>query len=93
MSVEVIAISGFIVAVIGALTTCIQKVGLKKCHTCCMDSDCRDNDNNKFEKQLGKLEEKIEKNKGKINKMKEKRCNSEPITPVSISEEIIETYL
>jgi len=92
MSVEVIAISAFIVAVIGALATCIQKIGLKKCHACCIDSDCIDNEN-KFEKQLGKLEEKIEKNKGKINKMKEKRCNSEPITPVSISEEIIETYL
>jgi len=91
MSVEVIAISGFVVAVIGALATCIQKVGLKKCHTCCMESDCRDNDN-KFEKQLSKLEEKIEKNKGKINKIRQKQ-GSEPDTPVSISEQMIETYL
>jgi len=90
MSVEVIAISGFVVAVIGALATCIQKVGLKKCHACCIDSDCRDNDNNKFEKQLSKLEQKIEKNKNKINKIKEKR-GSEPVTPVS--EQMIETYL
>ena len=90
MTIELIAISAFVVAIIGALATCVQKIGLKNCHTCCIDSDCRKETDREFEKELHKLENKIEKNKMKINKMKEKK-GSEPVSP--ISGEMIETFL
>jgi hypothetical protein len=90
MSIEIIAVSGLVVAIIGALAACFQKVGLKKCHACCIDSDCRDNKNDsEFEKQLSKLEQKIEKNKNKINKIKEKR-GSEPVSPVIEYDQVFE---
>lgn len=43
MGVEVYAITGFVVAILGALGHFIQKAHFKKCKTCCCESDCRDN--------------------------------------------------
>jgi len=43
MSVEIVAISALIVSIFSALGACISKVGLKKCHACCCDSDCTNN--------------------------------------------------
>ena len=90
MSIELIAISAFVVAVKGAFATCFQNIRLNNCHTCCIDFDCRKENEREFEKELSKLEQKIEKNKTKIIKMKERK-GSEPSTP--ISEEMMETFL
>jgi len=42
MSIDAIAISAIIIAVIGALATFVKTVHLKKCHSACCDSDCTD---------------------------------------------------
>ena len=84
MSLELIAISAFVVAILGALSQCINKSNIKKCHMCCIDSDCIDK-NIDMEKELCRLQESIEKNKVKIDKLKIKRKNSnEPETPNSL---------
>ena len=81
MSVEVVAISALCVAVLGAIATCVNKIGLKKCNAGCIESDCMEQSNTDMEKELIRLHEKIEKNKAKIKTIKEKR-GSEPTTPV-----------
>lgn len=91
MSVELIAISGFIVAILGALSQCINKSNLKHCNCGCINSDCVD-DNKTLDKQMKELNEKIERNEKKINKNKnkldiikqKKRCSNIPATPDSI---------
>jgi len=92
MTVELIAISGFVVAILGALATCIQKVGLKKCQACwCFDSDCRDQDKmtdiqmKELNDKIDKNEKKISKNKSKLEVLKHKRSVSNiPETPDSL---------
>ncbi len=42
MSVELIAISSFVVAILGGIAHCVNKSNLKQCKMCCIDSDCRD---------------------------------------------------
>jgi len=89
MSVELIAISAFVVAILGGLSQCIKKSNLKKCHICCIDSDCRDQDT---DIQMKELNEKIERNEKKIAKNKtkldilknKKRLTSIPETPDSL---------
>jgi len=80
MSIEVIAVSGLVVAVLGAIATCVNKIGMKKCHAGCIDSDCMETNNLDMEKELKRLQEKIDKNKVKIETLKKKR-KSEPTTP------------
>lgn len=81
MSLEVVAISALCVAVLGAIATCVSKIGMKKCHAGCIESDCMEQTNIDMEKELCRLHEKIEKNKAKIQTIKDKR-RSEPTTPV-----------
>lgn len=81
MSIEVVAISALIVSILGAVATCISKIGLKKCHAGCIESDCRDSD---MEKELCRLQESIEKKKAKIESIKSKR-GSEPTTPTILN--------
>lgn len=71
MSVEIVAISGFVVAILGALSQCISKSNLKHCNCGCINSDCRDQDKN-LDIQMKELNEKIERNEKKIYKNKSK---------------------
>lgn len=94
MSVELIAISAFVVAILGGLSQCIKKSNLKKCHICCIDSDCRDQEKIN-DIQMKELTEKIEKNEKKICKNKSKlevlrhkrRLSNIPETPDSLVSE------
>ena len=52
MSIELIAISALVVSIFSALGACISKVGLKKCHACCCDSDCTNNPSSPRRKSL-----------------------------------------
>ena len=91
MSVELIAISAFIVAILGGVSQCVKKSNLKKCHICCIDSDCRDQEKIN-DIQMKELNEKIEKNQKKISKNKTKldvlkhkrRLSNIPETPDSL---------
>jgi hypothetical protein len=91
MSVELIAISAFIVAILGGLSQCISKSNLKHCNCGCINSDCVD-ENKNLDKQMQELnnkiqrnEKKINKNKGKLDVLKNKRRLSNiPDTPDSI---------
>jgi hypothetical protein len=90
MSVELIAISSFCVAILGALGHFANKSNLKSCKMCCIDSDCRDEDKATDEK-MKELNERIERNEAKITKNKsklealkqKKRLSNVPDTPVS----------
>jgi len=92
MSIEILAISGFVVAILGALSQFIKKSNLKHCNCFCLDSDCRD-ENINLDKQMKELNEKIERNNNKINKNKnkldllknKKRLSNIPETPDSIT--------
>ena len=91
MTVELIAISAFVVAILGGVSQCVKKSNLKKCHICCIDSDCRDQEKIN-DIQMKELTEKIEKNKKKICKNKTKldvlkqkrRLSNIPETPDSL---------
>ena len=91
MSIEIIAISGFVVAILGALSQFIKKSNLKHCNCFGIKSDCVD-ENKNLDIQMKELNEKIELNEKKINKnktklqiLKHKRSVSNiPDTPDSI---------
>ena len=90
MSVELIAISSFVVAVLGALGHFANKSNLKSCRMCCIDSDCRDQDKatdlkmKELNERIEKNEAKITKNKSKLEALKQKkRLSNVPDTPVS----------
>jgi len=94
MSVELIAISSFVVAVLGGIAHCVNKSNLKQCKFCCVDSDCR-NENKATEEKIRELNEKIErnekkiiKNKTKLEEIKKKRMSNLPATPDSALSEI-----
>jgi hypothetical protein len=95
MSVELIAISSFVVAVLGGIAHCVNKSNLKQCKFCCVDSDCR-NENKATEEKIRELNEKIERNEKKIIKNKtkleeiktKKRLSNIPDTPDSALSEI-----
>lgn len=95
MSVELIAISGFVVAILGGLAQFVNKSNLKQCKMCCIDSDCRDEDKTN-DLKIKELNERIEKNENKINKNKsklevlknKKRLSNVPATPDSALSEI-----
>ena len=91
MSVELIAISAFIVAILGGVSQCVKKSNLKKCHICCIDSDCRDQEKitdiqmKELTEKIDKNEKKISKNKIKLDVLKKKRRLSNiPETPDSL---------
>ena len=69
--VELIAISGFIVAILSGISQCIKKSNLNKFKLCCCYSECIDKDIN-MEAKMKQLTEKIEKNEKKIHKNKTK---------------------
>lgn len=89
MSVELIAISSFCVAILGALGHFANKSNLKSCKMCCINSDCRDEDKATDEKikelneRIQRNEAKIIKNKTKLEEIKKKRMSNIPDTPVS----------
>jgi len=91
MSIEILAISGFVVAILGALSQFIKKSNLKHCNCGCINSDCVD-ENKNIDKQMQELNDKIEKNNKKINKNRTKldvlkhkrRLSNIPETPDSI---------
>ena len=95
MSVELIAISGFVVAILSGLAQFVNKSNLKQCKMCCIDSDCRDEDK-ATDLKMKELNERIEKNENKINKNKsklealkqKKRLSNIPDTPDSALSEI-----
>ena len=41
MPVDTIAITALIIAILGSLSRFINDSHIKKCHMCCIDSDCR----------------------------------------------------
>lgn len=91
MSIEIVAISGFVVAILGALSQFIKKSNLKHCNCGCINSDCVDEDKN-LDNKMKELNDKIEKNNKKINKNRTKldvlkhkrRLSNIPETPDSI---------
>lgn len=95
MSVELIAISSFVVAILGGLAHFANKSNLKQCKMCCINSDCRDEDK-ATDSKMKELNEKIERNEKKIIKNKtkleglktKKRLSSVPDTPDSALSEI-----
>jgi hypothetical protein len=42
MAVEPLSVAAIIISVIGAISMCISKIHLNRVMCCCMDSDCRD---------------------------------------------------
>src|SRR5210317_1152538 len=90
MSVELIAISSFVVAILGGIAHCVNKSNLKQCKFCCVDSDCRDGDKatdlkmKELNERIERNEAKITKNKSKLEALKQKkRLSNVPDTPVS----------
>lgn len=103
MSIELIAISSFVVAILGALGHFTKKSNLKSCRMCCIDSDCRDEDKatdlkmKELNEKIERNEKKIHKNKVKLEDIKTKKRLSigvassvpeTPVTPVSQLSEI-----
>jgi len=81
MSVELIAISSFVIAILGGLGHFIRKSNLKHFNCCNLcKSDCQNEDQNTL-KRIESNQAKIDKLIGKVNKLKSKRCDSEPTTP------------
>ena len=80
MSVELIAISSFILAILGGLAHFVKSSNLKHLKICgCCQSDCTDQDKNTL-KRIESNQAKIDKLTGKVNKLKIKRGDSEPTT-------------
>jgi len=82
MSVELIAISSFVIAILGGIGHFIKKSNLKHLKICgCCQSDCVDEDNNTL-KKIESNQAKIDKLISKVSKLKIKRGeSSEPTTP------------
>ena len=82
MSVELIAISSFVIAILGGLAHFIKSSNLKHLKICgCCQSDCQQNDDQNTLKRIESNQAKIDKLIGKVNKLKIKRGDSEPTTP------------
>src|SRR6056300_1030946 len=94
MSVELIAIGSFVVAILGGLGHFVKRSNLKECTMCCMNSDCRDQDKatnlkmRELNERIEKNEAKITKNKTKYEEIKKKRINNLPATHDSALSEI-----
>jgi len=89
MSVELIAISSFVVAILGALGHFANKSNLKSCKMCCIDSDCRDEDKS-TDTKIKQNQERIDKLIKKMNELQKKKRMSNiaesPTISTSISE-------
>ena len=90
MSIELFAISSFVVAMLAGLAQFAKKSNLKQCRMCCIDSDCRNEDKatnlkmKELNDKIMKNEKKIVKNKTKLEEIKNKRrLSNVPDTPVS----------
>ena len=81
MSVELIAISSFIIAILGGCAHFVKSSNLKHLNCCNLcKSDCVDEDKNTL-KKIESNQAKIDKLIGKVSKLKIKRGESEPTTP------------
>lgn len=81
MSVELIAISSFVIAILGGLGHFIRKSNLKHLQICgCCRSDCQNDDKNTL-RRIESNQSKIDKLTNKVNKLKIKRGDSEPSSP------------
>jgi len=82
MSVELIAISSFVLAILGGLAHFIKSSNLKHLKICgCCQSDCQQNEDNTL-KRIESNQAKIDKLTKKVNKLKIKRGDSsEPSSP------------
>ena len=89
MSVELIAISSFVVAILGALGHFANKSNLKSCKMCCIDSDCRD-ENKATDTKIKQNQERIDKLIKKMSELQKKKKMSNiaesPTISTSISE-------
>jgi hypothetical protein len=82
MSVELIAISSFVLAILGGLAHFIKSSNLKHLKICgCCQSECQQNEDQNTLKRIESNQAKIDKLIGKVNKLKSKRSESEPTTP------------
>jgi hypothetical protein len=94
MSVELIAISSFCVALLSGLAHFVKRSNLKECTICCINSNCRDEDKasdlkmKELNERIEKNEKKIIKNKTKLEEIKKKRMSNLPATPDSALSEI-----
>ena len=81
MSLELIAISSFVIAILGGLAHFVKSSNLKHLQICgCCRSDCADEDKNTL-RRIESNQAKIDKLTNKVNKLKFKRGDSEPTTP------------
>ena len=89
MSIELIAISSFVVAILGGLGHFANKSNLKSCKMCCIDSDCRD-ENKATDTKIKQNQERIDKLIKKMNELQKKKRMSNiaesPTISTSISE-------
>tara|TARA_R110000772_G_scaffold56037_10_gene127763 strand:+ start:99 stop:398 length:300 start_codon:yes stop_codon:yes gene_type:complete len=89
MSIELIAISSFVVAILGGLGHFVNKSNLKSCKMCCIDSDCRDEDKS-TDTKIKQNQERIDKLIKKMNELQKKKRMSNiaesPTISTSISE-------
>ena len=89
MSVELIAISSFVIALLGGLAHFIRQTKLKECRICCIDSDCRDEDKamelkiKHINELIERNEKKVDKHKTKLEVLRYKKELSSPKTPSS----------
>lgn len=89
MSIELIAISSFVVAILGGLGHFANKSNLKSCKMCCIDSDCRDEDK-ATDTKIKQNQERIDKLIKKMSELQKKKRMSNiaesPTISTSISE-------
>jgi len=89
MSIELIAISSFVVAILGGLGHFANKSNLKSCKMCCIDSDCRD-ENKATDTKIKQNQERIDKLIKKMSELQKKKRMSNiaesPTISTSISE-------
>lgn len=89
MSVELIAISSFVVAILGALGHFANKSNLKSCKMCCIDSDCRD-ENKTTDTKIKQNQERIDKLIKKMSELQKKKRMSNIVESPTISTSISE---
>ena len=89
MSVELIAISSFVVAILGGLGHFANKSNLKSCKMCCIDSDCRDEDKS-TDLKIKQNQERIDKLIKKMTELQKKKRMSNIAESPSISTSISE---
>ena len=88
MSVELIAISSFVIAILGAFGHFITKTNLKHLKICgCCQSDCIDEN---ADKKIDANQKKIDALVKKVDKLKARKSTTEPTTPSSTDLELME---